>query len=124
MESASLTKAMGGKTQPVPSGMARHSVPLLSDHTRSPPPKEPAPPPVWKEGDTFSLVLDMYSGWKGTRLTPKKQELMTYALLYHDDDDDTNPSDNDTDVSKRIGIKGATEMLQEGARVMGKKKWG
>ena len=62
-------------------------------------------------------MLDKYSGWKGSRLTPKKQELVTY-----DDDthaDTQSPNDDDADVSKRIGIEGATEMLQEGACVMG-----
>ena len=123
MESASLMSGMAENPQPGPSGMARRSVPLLSDRPRGPPPKDPSPPPLWKEGNTFSSVLEKYSGWKGSQLTPKKRELLTYAMMYHDDipSDTHSSSDDDADVSKRIGIEGVTEILQEGARVMGEK---
>ena len=38
-----LTSGMGGDTQPGPTEMAGHSVPLLSDRPRSPPSKDPSP---------------------------------------------------------------------------------
>ena len=55
-------------------------------------------------------------------------------MFYHDDEDsDTQSSvDDEKDVSKRMGIEGASEILQESVCVMGekwgckkkKKKWG
>ena len=56
-------------------------------------------------------------------MTPKKQGLLTYAIMYHDDTpaNTRSSSDDDADVSKRIGIEGTTEMLQKGARVVGEK---
>ena len=114
MESVSMTSGMAENLQPGPSGMARCSVPLLSNRPRSPPPKIPPSLPLWKEGDTFSSVLEKYSGWKGSRLTLKKRELLTYAMMYHDDipSNTHSSSDGETDISTRIGFEGATEMLQ------------
>ena len=78
---------------------------------------------MWKEGDTFSLVLEKYSGWRGSQLTPRKRELLTYTLFYHDDTaSDTHvSSDKEKDVSTRIGIEGASEILQEIGCVMGER---
>ena len=78
---------------------------------------------LYKEGDTFSSVLEKYSGWRGSRLTPRKRELLYYTMCYHDDEDsDTQASgDDEKDVSKRMGIEGASEILQERGCVMGGK---
>ena len=78
---------------------------------------------LYKEGDKFSSVLEKYSGWRGSRLTPRKRELLYYTMFYHDEDDsDTHTSgDDEKDVSKRMGIEGASEILQESGCVMGEK---
>ena len=132
MESTSVTSGIAEIPQPASSGIPRRSVPLFSGPPTALPPEIPPPPALWKEGDTFSSVLEKYSGWKGSWLTPRKRELLTYAMLYHDDTaSDTHvSSDKEADVSTRIGIGGATEILQESGRAMGeksgvtKKKWG
>ena len=112
-----MTGGMAEIPHPGSSGIPRHSVPINLD-----PPTTP-PPILYKEGDTFCLVIEKYSGWRGSRLTPRKRELLYYTLFYHDDNaSDTHvSSDEEKDVSKRMGIEGASEILQESGCVMGEK---
>ena len=123
MESSSVTSGMARIPHPGPSGIPRHPMPVISDPPTTSQPKISPPPILWKEGDTFSSVLEKYSGWRGSRLTPRKCELLTYTLLYHDDTaSDTHiSSDEEKDVSTRIGIEGVSEILQESGCVMGEK---
>ena len=101
-------------------------MPVFSDPPKAPQPKIQTPLILWKEGDTISSVLEKYSGWRGSRLTPRKRELLTYTLFYHDNTASNThvSSDEEKDVSTRIGTEGASEILQESGRVMGGKKWG
>ena len=50
----------------------------------------------------------------GKRLTPRKRELLYYTMFYHDDgDDDGEKGDDEKDVSQRMGIEGASEIIKE-----------
>ena len=125
LELSPVASGMGEIPRPGASGIPRRPVPMNLDPSTTPQPKIPPPPMLYKEGETFSSVLDKYSGWKGSRLTPRKRELLYYTMFYHDEDD----SDDEKDVSKRMGIEGASEILQEsgviGEKSRGcKKKWG
>ena len=68
-----------------------------------PPPVPPTPPELWKEGDTFSTMLNEYSGWKASRLTSRKEKKDYYAALYHDDLPDPVPEDEDEDNGDDAG---------------------
>ena len=72
-------------------------MPINLDPPTTPQPKIPPPPMLYKEGDTFSSVLEKYTGWKGSRLTPRKRELLHYTMFYHDEDD----SDDEKGDEKR-----------------------
>ena len=100
-------------------------MPIILDPPTTPKPKIPPPSILYKEGDTFNSVIEKYSGWRGSRLTPHKRELLTYTLFYHDDTaSDTHFSSyEENDVSTRIGIEGVSEILQESGCVMGGEKW-
>ena len=126
LESSPVASGMGEIPCPGASGIPRHPVPMNLDPPTTPQPKIPPPLMLYKEGDTFSSVLDKYSGWKGSRLTPRKRELLYYTMFYHDEDDEKG---DEKDVSKRMGIEGASEILQEsgviGEEKVGlRKKWG
>ena len=85
MESSSVTSGMAEIPHTGPSGIPRRPVPVISDPPTMTQPKIPPPPILWKEGDTFSSVFEKYSGWRGSRLTPRKRELLTYSMFYHED---------------------------------------
>ena len=103
LESLPVASGMGEIPHPGASGIPRRPVPMSLEPPTTPQPKVPPPPMLYKEGDPFSSVLEKYSGWKGSRLTPRKRELLYYMMFYHDE----------KDVSKRMGIEGASEIIQE-----------
>ena len=113
LESSTTTSDRGPSSRPGPSGsQSRPPIDLASPE--KPSGKIPPPPILYKDGDTFSSVLEKYSGWKGKRLTPRKQELLYYTMFYHDDgDDDGEKGDDEKDVSQRMGIEGASEIIKE-----------
>ena len=86
LESSPVTSGMAEITHPGSSGIPRRPVPINLDPPTTPQPKIPPPLMLYKEGDTFSSVLEKYSGWRGSRLTPQKCELLYYTMFYHDDD--------------------------------------
>ena len=113
LESSPVASGMGEIPCPGASGIPRRPVPMNLDPLTTPQPKVPPPPMLYKEGDTFSSVLDKYRGWKGSRLTPRKHELLYYTMFYHDEDDSDDEKGDEKDVSKRMGIEDASEILQE-----------
>ena len=113
LDSSTTTSDRGQSSRPVASAsQSRPPVDLASPE--KPSGKIPPPPLLYKDGDTFSSVLEKYSGWKGNRLTPRKRELLYYIMVYHDDgDDDGEKGDDEKDVSQRMGIEGASEIIKE-----------
>ena len=90
----------------------------IPERPRSPPPKDPSPPHLWKEEDSFSTVLNDLSGWKRSRITPRKRGRLYYAAIYCNDLPRLEPEERDSDddaanVLKRCGIEGASEMLNK-----------
>ena len=123
LESSPVTSRMAKISHLGPSGIPCRPVPLNLDPPTTPQLKIPPPLILYKEGDTFCLVIEKYSGWKGSCLTPRKRELLYYTLFYHDDEDsDIHVSgDKEKDGSIRKGIEGASEILQESGCEMGEK---
>ena len=70
LESSPVTTGMAEIPCPGSSGIPRRPVPINLDPPTTPQPKIPPPPMLYKDGDTFSSVLEKYSGWRGSRLTP------------------------------------------------------
>ena len=113
LDSSTTTSDRGPSSRPVASGSQSRPPTDLSS-PENPSGKIPPPPLLYKDGDTFSSVLEKYSGWKGNRLTPRKRELLYYTMFYHDDgDDDGEKVDDEKDVSQRMGIEGASEIIKE-----------
>ena len=111
LESSTTTSAREPSSHPGPSGsQSRPPIDLASPEKPSEKIPPPPPPILYKDGDTFSSVLEKYSGWKGYRLTPRKRELLYYTMFYHDDGE---KGDDKKDVSQRMGIEGASEIIQE-----------
>ena len=81
LESSPVASGMGEIPRPGASGMPWRPVPMNLDPPTTPQPKVPPPPMLHKEGDTFSSVLEKYSGWKGSCLTPRKRELLYYTMF-------------------------------------------
>ena len=113
LDSSSTTSDRGPSSRPVASG-SQSRPPIDLSSPEKPSGKIPPPPLLYKDGDTFSSVLEKYSGWKGNRLTPSKRELLYYTMVYHDDgDDDGEKGDDENDVSQRMGTEGASEIIKE-----------
>ena len=63
-------------------------------------------------------MLNECSGWKASRLTPRKEKRLYYAALYHDDLPNPVPEEEENDddagnISKQCGIAGASKMLEK-----------
>ena len=58
---------------------------------------------------------------KGLALLP--ENVSYYTMVYHDEDDSDDEKGDEKDVSKRMGIEGASEILRESGCVMGGKSW-
>ena len=69
LESLPVTSGMAEIPCPVPSGIPRRPVPINLDPPTTPHPKILPHLILYKEGDTFSSVLEKYSDWRGSRLT-------------------------------------------------------
>ena len=109
LDSSTTTSDRGPSSRPVASG-SQSRPPIDLSSPEKPSGKIPPPPLLYKDGDTFSSVLEKYSGWKGNRLTPSKRELLYYTMVYHDDGE---KGDDEKDVSQRMGIEGASEIIKE-----------
>ena len=62
LDSSPVASGMGEIPCPGASGIRRRPVPMNLDPPTTPQPKIPPPPMLYKEGNTFSSVLDKYSG--------------------------------------------------------------
>ena len=72
--------------------------------------KQPLPPPLsasgtekWKEGDTFSTVMQEYTFYqKGRKLSPRKETRLYHALFYYDDSDAEQELAQNSDESPEL----------------------
>ena len=62
-----------------------------------PPPPSAKDIEKFKEGDTFSGVMEEYKKYKGPlKLTPKKEDRLLHSLYYYDDGEDLSSTDEES----------------------------